>query len=70
MTRCAVYVRLPNDRPDETSTERQEAEVTRRFALKWGARRSWASTTGVRGPAIFVAVEGNEDGRPLTMDDG
>jgi len=26
MTRCALYVRLSNDRPDETSTERQEAD--------------------------------------------
>ncbi len=36
MTRCAVYVRLSHDRPDETSTERQEADCR-----KLAEAKSW-----------------------------
>ncbi len=40
MTRCAVYVRLSNDRPDETSTERQEADCR-----KLAEAKSWEVVT-------------------------
>lgn len=36
MTRCALYVRLSNDRPDETSTDRQEADCR-----KLAEAKSW-----------------------------
>jgi len=36
MTRCALYVRLSHDRPDETSTERQEADCR-----KLAEAKSW-----------------------------
>lgn len=37
MTRCALYLRLSHDRPDETSTERQEADCRKLTEAK-----SWA----------------------------